>query len=519
MNQHFRQFYRLKVDPIAGLVTARRGTQILAQSSSARLMHETRLPQTIYFPRSDVIGLADQPSEKRTFCPFKGTAVYHDIDVAGEHFADAAWVYPRALPESQDIEGYVAFMPEIIDQYDAAEGFPAQTADGHISSPIVDWLLREAWNISDSATLTREIARRLVHEGIAVWRLNVTMWSLHPQIAGASYVWRRETDIVSVDTARHENLSSQAYVNSPIRYVSEGMGGVRQPLTLDEMEFDFPVMEDLKQQGATDYVAMPLPFSDGRINVMTMATDHPDGFTTANLGLVFECSAVLSRYFEVHSLRMSASTLLGTYLGKKTGARVLGGEIKRGDGDEIDAAILFCDLRGSSRLSEEMGTQDYLALLNRFFETVTSIIENHNGEVLKFIGDAVLAVFPVEEGDAVACSNAELASEAIAEAIQALNSDTDGIDVSCALGACFGRVTYGNVGSGDRLDFTVIGSAANIAARLSDLGKTLGQPILFSGEIASRVDRKLKPLGSHSLHNVNTPVEVFAPRAGLAIDR
>lgn len=511
MNQHFRPSYRLKVDPIPGQVTAMRGDRVVARSQAARLMHETRLPQTIYFPRADVIGLVDKPSEKRTFCPFKGTAVYHDLKFAGERLSDAAWIYPRALPESKAVEGFVSFMPDIIDRYEADQGFPPASIDGHISSPIVDWLLREAWYVDDSATLTHEIARRFSREGIAVWRLNVTMWSLHPQIAGASYVWQRETDVVTVDQARHENLESQAYVNSPIRYVSEGLGGVRQPLTMDEMEFDFPIMEDLKRQGATDYVAMPLPFSDGRINVMTMATDHPDGFTTANLGLVFECSAVLSRYFEVHSLRNNASTLLGTYLGKKTGARVLGGEIKRGDGDEIDAAILFCDLRGSTRLSEEMETQDYLALLNRFFETVTGIIESHNGEVLKFIGDAVLAVFPVEEGDAVACSNAERASEAIAEAMQLLNAETDGVEVSCALGACFGRVTYGNVGSGDRLDFTVIGSAANIAARLSDLGKTLGHPVLFSGEIASRVDRDLTPLGSHSLRNVTAPVDAFAP--------
>ncbi len=512
MNQHFGQFYRLKVDPISGLVTARRGTQILAQSRSARLMHETRLPPTIYFPRTDVVGLADQPSDKRTFCPFKGTAVYHDVNIAGDLVADAAWIYPRALPESEEVEGYVAFMPGVVDHYEAEEGFPAPTTDGHISSPIVDWLLREAWYIDDSAALTEEIARRFSREGIAVWRLNVAMWSLHPQIAGASYVWHRETDTVTVDTARHENLSSDAFVNSPIRYVSEGMGGVRQPLTMEELEFKFPIMEDLKQQGATDYVAMPLPFSDGRINVMTMATDHPDGFTTANLGLVFECSAVLSRYFEVHSLRTKASTLLGTYLGKKTGARVLGGEIKRGDGDEIDAAILFCDLRGSSRLSEEMETQEYLALLNRFFETVTGIIEGHDGEVLKFIGDAVLAVFPVEEGDTAACVNAKQASEAIARAMEGLNAETREAEISCALGVCFGRVTYGNVGSADRLDFTVIGSAANIAARLSDLGKTLNQPILYSGEIASRVNSDMTPLGRHSLHNVNTPVDVFAPQ-------
>ena len=260
--------------------------------------------------------------------------------------------------------------------------------------------------------------------------------------------------------------------NSPIRWVSEGLGGVRQPLNADDAEFSFPIMEDLRRAGATDYVAMPLPFSNGRINVMTMASDHPDGFTTANLGLVFECSTVISRHYEVHAQTANAETLLGTFLGKRTGGRVLGGEIRRGDGEEIEAAVLFSDLRQSSIMAANMERDAYLDLLNQFFEAVGTEVETRGGEVLKFIGDAVLAVFPADMGaDEPACAAATDCAAGIRTALTGIQGP-DGSPIEAATGVSFGRVTYGNVGSKERLDFTVIGEAANIAARLSDLCKS-----------------------------------------------
>jgi class 3 adenylate cyclase len=293
------------------------------------------------------------------------------------------------------------------------------------------------------------------------------------------------------------------------------MGGVRQPLTGSyadhDAEFDFPIMADLKAEGATDYVAMPLPFSNGQINVMTMASDHPGGFTTANLGLVFECSAVISRFYEVLTQRTNAEVLLETYLGQRTGARVLGGEIRRGDGDDIEAAILFCDLRHSSRLAEEMPREDYLALLNGFFETTDGLVRSHGGEVLKFIGDAVLAIFPQDGNADRACASAMSAASRIGEAVSDIRVAGGHEQLACAIGASYGRVTYGNVGSADRLDFTVIGAAANVAARLADLGKVIGQPILVTDAIAKVAHGSLISLGRQSLHNVSEAVEVFAP--------
>lgn len=502
--------YQLNVDRIAGTVTALAGDQVVARSQAARMMHETRINSTVYFPKDDVLAVLKGPTGKRTFCPFKGTAGYYDVIIGDRTYADGAWTYKKALPEAHDIEGLIGFMPGIVSSFETDTSLPARPAEAHISSPIVDWLLREAWLIEDTQSLVKQVAERLSAEGVAVSRLLVTLWSLHPQIAGVFYRWDKNTGDVISREGGYENLKAEQYQNSPIRHVAEGLGGVRQPLTTDDLEFDFPIMADLREEGATDYVAMPLPFSDGRINVLTMATDHPNGFTTANLGLVFECMPVIGRFLEVQSQRATAQTLLETYLGKSTGARVLGGEIKRGDGDEIEAAILFCDLRGSSRLSDELPTAEYLSVLNRFFETVAEKVHARGGEILKFVGDGVLAIFQAEGNPAGACDRAARAAKDMADAVREI-SHSGGDVLACSVGVCFGDVTYGNIGSLDRLDFTVIGTPANVAARLSDLGKKLGRQVLFSDACACHLEARHAELGTHVLHNVASPVTVYSP--------
>ncbi|MCR9138318.1 MAG: DUF427 domain-containing protein [Alphaproteobacteria bacterium] len=499
--------YRLEVNPVKGTVTARHDGKVLAQSDAARVMLETRLDPVVYFPFEDVRATLLETSDHRTFCPFKGTATYWDVKVEDTIIKNGAWTYHNALPESRDIEDYVSFTPEALSSLEMPGPDGGKINRGNISGPTVDWIMREAWLCTSPDELTGAIARKLMEDGIAVSRISVMIWSLHPMIAGRNYVWSKRTDDVEVNTPSHDILNHPAFANSPLRHVANGLGGVRQRLQGEPEEFQFPIINDLKAEGATDYVAMPLHFSNGRINVMTLTCDHPKGFTTANLGLIFECSAVIGRLYEVFTLRDNAAALLETYLGKRTGARVLGGEIRRGDGDQIDAAILFADLRNSSRLAETMDRESYLELLNGFFETTTQIINARDGEVLKFIGDAVLAIFPANEDSRQACEQA-LASAC--EIANSLDQDKDS-ETGCAIGLAFGDVTYGNVGSQERLDFTVIGTAANVAARLSDLGKKLEHPVVATPEFAQSTATDMTALGQFDLHNVSTSVEAFAP--------
>ncbi len=512
MTQHLQQTsndYGIWVQSIGHEVKIYHGDTLLAASSRALVMHETRLPITVYFPMEDVCGMLSPNQDHRTFCPFKGTASYFDLEIDGNSVPKAAWSYEKALPESKDVEGYVAFMPGVITHIDHGDNAIELMDSGNIAGPTVDWVMREAWLCKSPEELTAALARKFLHDGIAISRLSVMIWSLHPMIAGRNYIWTKESDEVTSVSASYEIHTSPTFINSPLRHVSKGLGGVRQRLDGSPIEFDFPIIGDLIEQGATDYVAMPLPFSNGQINVMTLTCDHPKGFTTPNLGLVFECSSVISRYFEVFTLQENAQSLLETYLGKRTGARVLGGEIRRGDGDDIQAAILFCDLRNSTSLEERLGRKAYVSLLNQFFEATTDIINQRDGEVLKFIGDAVLAIFPAGDDKQLACAKALDSAQEIVSHLSTTRIGEAAEQIDCSIGIAFGDVTYGNVGSRERLDFTVIGRAANIAARLGDYGKTIGQQIVITDDIASSHDLT-EPLGDVSLHNVAEPVATFA---------
>ncbi|MCB1491862.1 MAG: DUF427 domain-containing protein [Rhodobiaceae bacterium] len=504
--------YSLVAVPVEGRVVLRHGDVVVAASERARVMHETGLRPTIYLPREDVIGLAGTPGSRRSFCPFKGTASYWDLTISGRTYPDAAWSYDNALPDAAAIRGMVAISADLVGR-DANVVLPppgAAARDG--GGAFLNWLLHEAPHCRDGETLMGGFCRALAAYGVPLQRANVMLWSLHPQIAGVSYLWTRASDDVKPRIAPYDDLVLDTYMNSPIRHVTDGLGGVRQPLTGGEPEFDFPIMDELRREGATDYVAMPLTFSDGQHNVLTLATDHPDGFSTAHLGLVFQASGVLARLFEVQTLRVNAATLLGTYLGTATGARVLGGEIRRGDGQDIDATILFCDLRGSTSLESALDRDTYLAVLNTFFETAVGLIRQEGGEVLKFIGDAVLAIFPDEGDTGQSSAHAVRAALATVDALADLSIPGLESGPSCASGIAHGRVTYGNVGSPDRLDFTVIGAPANIAARLSDLGKATADPVVMTEAVARASGFPYEPRGEHRLHNVAGPVAVFAAR-------
>lgn len=497
--------YRIAVEPLDGAVSVWRGDRLIASSTRARVMYETRLPPTIYFPPDDVKVDLSRPTPLQTFCPFKGTASYMDVLVGGETVANGAWSYRNALPESRDIEGFVGFMPSAHDRVDLGRNTLRSQDEGNISGPLVDWLLREATAITEPDRFTRALAGKLQEHGIAVSRLSVLIWSLHPLIVGKNYVWTKDGDEVATTAPTYEIHSHPAFINSPLRHVSKGLGGIRQRLDIDLPDNSYPIMQDLRAAGATDYVAMPLAFSDGRINVLTLTSDRPDGFTTADLGLVFELSNVVSRFYELFIQKENARSLLETYVGKRSGARVLGGEIRRGDGDDMDAAIMFCDLRHSTRLEQSLGRVRYIDMLNTFFETVSTIVHNHGGEVLKFIGDAVLAVFPAGSDRDQAQTQALVSAQ---EIVRQLRRDGSGQDYDCSIGIAFGGVTYGNVGSRERLDFTVIGQAANIAARLGDYGKRAGHRIVVSAEFAKT--GAMQDLGHVELHNVSHPVQCYA---------
>ncbi len=515
MNVHRpTEYYSIETEPLKGRVVARRGELVLADSTRARVMYETRLAPAVYFPPEDVRVTLEGPTGLQTFCPFKGTASYRDMILPdGERIANAVWSYEDALPESGDIRGCLAFMPSAGAEIDLGEARLREPDRGNLCGPLIDWLLLDAARATTPEVFTRALAEKLVEQGVSVMRLSVMIWSLHPLIVGKNYVWTRDEEEVATFAPSYEMHDHPGFLNSPLRHVANGLGGVRQKIGTDYRENSFPIIEDLRAMGATDYVAMPLVFSDGRRHVLTMTSDRPDGFTTSNLGLVYECAPSISRYYEVFLQRENARTILETYLGKRAGARVLGGEIRRGDGDEIDAAIMFCDLRNSTALEETLDREKFLSRLNEFFEVATDVVRENDGEVLKFIGDAILAVFPAGEDSDAARARARAAAREITERLAGAGESPCTYPCDCAIGLAYGRVTYGNVGSRDRLDFTVIGQAANIAARLADQAKKIGHRIVATRNIVGDAPEG-EALGALRLHNVSRLVEAYTLPSG-----
>ncbi len=400
------------------------------------------------------------------------------------------------------------------------------------ANPVVEWLLTKGWNIIDPAEFVERLARRLVAAGFPLWRLVCLIRTLHPQVIGTRYMWRRDPGVTNLRykeySPPHDVLQTSQYVDSPIAAIVDGTAtAIRRRLDIPGVKLDFPVLAELRAEGGTDYVAMPLVFSDGQINAITFTTDRPGGFSTTELEQLYQMLPVVARLLEVHAMRRTAKTLLDTYLGRHTGERVFNGLIKRGDGEDIHAAIWFCDLRDSTRLADSMSREAFLAILNDFFDCTAGAVLDHGGEVLRFIGDAALAIFPtgkvssaVERGccETEAACHAALAAVADAQArMQTLNrlrAQKGEPPLRFGLGLHMGDVMYGNIGVPGRLEFTVIGAAANEAARLEGLCKPLNQSVLISAEFEHCIPGELVSLGRHELRGVSTPREVFTLRDG-----
>ena len=511
--------YKIEFEPSTKAVKVVFNGVVVAHSNRAMILRETRMAPVYYLPRADVRMDLLTASDHHTYCPFKGTASYWHLNVDGKQAENAVWSYRDPLEEAAAIKDYLAFYWNKMDAWyeeDRELSIDAETATQSHGNPYVDWLLREAWEAADSSELVARLARCLLEGGFPLWRLNVLLGTLNPLVAGTAYIWERGQDQVEERKLLHARASSPAFLESPLVPIYQGKGGVRRRLEAPDAVLDYPILAELKAKGATDYVAMPLHFSDGHINVLTLATDRAGGFTTGHLGKLYEILPLLSRLFEVQALRRNTKSLMDTYLGPLTAEMVLNGRVKRGDGETIPAVIWHADLRGSTQLAARLGRTDYLDYLNRFFDCAAGAVMAEGGEVLKFIGDAVLAILPVEDCEGQvgeACAAALRAARRVVEDLPAATADAFGDETTplrAAIAIHLGEVTYGNVGAARRLDFTVIGPAANEVARLSDFCKRLEQPILISDRVARHLSDPLRSLGTHCLLGVEDAHEIFS---------
>ena len=484
--------------------------EAIADSTRALVLHETRHAPVVYFPRADVRLDFFEKTVQRTHCPFKGDASHWTLKVGGAVSENAAWSYEDPYDDAAAIREYLAFYPNRVGAiYDGEDEAPHLAAAAH-SSSISGWLLAEAWKIGAEEELMDRFCRCLQDAGVPISRMTIIIPALHPQVFANVLVWRHDSGAKTIHEP-HDILQTPRFKDSPFALILRGAGGVRRRIEQADCKLDFPVVRDLKAENATDYVAMPFRFSDGQVNVMSMTSFAPGGFSTDHLGRVFEVLPALARHFEVFAQRRTAVTLLKTYLGHRTGERVLAGQVKHGDGEHIHSVIWFSDLRGSTQLSKSMPQDAYLAMLNRYFDCLAGAVIQSGGEVLRFIGDAVLAIFPIAGTDArEACRRAVEAAKLACRCVEGANfARPDETPIRFGIGLHLGDVTYGNIGVRDRLEFTVIGASANEAARVESMCKTLGEPVVISCAFAAAYEGRLKPLGRHELKDVEGSQELF----------
>ena len=383
------------------------------------------------------------------------------------------------------------------------------------SDPLARWFVTEAYRIADTAELITAAGEQLVAAGIPLYRLAYFQLTLHPEFFGKGYLWRRGRG-VEVSEVPHGIRQDADYLDNPLPLVFEQRRTIR--VNISEVAPQAPVLKQLKAEGATDYVALPLLFTTGHVDALSVVSDQPDGFSATDLDRMFQLQFAFTRIVETHSLRDTAVNLLDAYVGHAAGRRILAGEVKRGDGRTIEAVIWYCDLRGFTRTSDTMTRDTVIALLNDYFSAMGEAVTEAGGEILKFMGDGMLAMFPVASPAerAETATRAVWAAAAAAEAIGVLNvgrAAASEPDVRFGLALHIGEVMFGNIGASKRLDFTVIGPAVNYTARLERLCSQLGRRIILSAAIAALMpENTLALLGRYMLKDIDEPQQVYGLR-------
>jgi adenylate cyclase len=377
---------------------------------------------------------------------------------------------------------------------------------------LVRWILGEGPHIDSEVEFFDELCWRLVGDGIPLWRASLHIGTLHPQIRGFGARWWRDRKITEEYRILHGSQDTEEYRRSPIRATVERGVKFRRHLVEDDREY--PLLTRIRRAGGRDYFALPLNRTLQHYPVVTWATDRPQGFSAAEIAALEEINPALAAIVETRAVRHIGINLIDTYLGLMAGKRILAGQVRRGQGDRLQAAVMITDLRGFTGLSDRLSGESVLRLLDDYFDAVASPVQEHRGEVLKFIGDGVLAIFPAEDDHdfAPAASRAlGAATETLARIAAANRARREGerTEFAAGIGLHFGEVIFGNVGAADRLDFTVVGPAVNLASRIEGLTKRLLRPLLTSRAFAQICPQPLVSLGFHPVRGLNHPEEVF----------
>ncbi|HMB46714.1 MAG TPA: adenylate/guanylate cyclase domain-containing protein [Afifellaceae bacterium] len=396
---------------------------------------------------------------------------------------------------------------------------PDETLVGGIG----DWLVDQALSQPDIVAMFEGVCHKLYAIGVPIARARLTWPTLHPLFQAETVVWRRNQG-TEFEQFIHQDQVSEAWLNSPMKYMFDNdVSIMRRHLDGPDKLVDFEILEELIEQGLTDYLAITTPFgdlshkNDNRMRgiIVTWASDRPGGFTDDDIAAL---KRIQRRYAVACKTAIQdriARNITETYLGKQAGHRVLSGQIRRGDGQATKAVVWYSDLRNSTALADTMPSEDFIRMLNVYFECTAGPAIAEGGEILDFIGDAVLAIFPCEEeGDlpnAVAAATRALQVSLLKA--EKVNRDREAqglIPIRFGVGLNTGTVMFGNIGVPERLSFSVIGPTVNEVNRIETMTKALGHPALATASIAGHQPDCWQSVGKHHLAGVSQPMELFA---------
>lgn len=390
-------------------------------------------------------------------------------------------------------------------------------------APIIDRLIEGALGSTDLETIFAEACDAFDQTVFPICRVHVSMTTLHPLFDISSITWHRGEGVSHNIFVMNEDADNE-WQFSPFYHMMEVEPAYTRYFDLAETDHGFPIMRDLRNAGATGYLAVIQGFvsppqraideKDGMIS--SWVTDREGGFDDKGISAVNRLVSRFALCAKLHVREATADNIVHAYLGPEAGSRVLDGQIKLGDGESIQAAIWYSDMRQSTPLADRMPREEFLALVNAYFDATASAVIDSGGEVLRFVGDAVLGIFRIDENRTVE----QAANAALTAARDAVNRmenrnviarEEGGEPFDLGIGLHVGEVIFGNIGIPSRIEFSVIGSAANETARLEGLNKTFNSRIVLSDDLVSALSSTdgLTDQGPQSLRGVGHTIRTY----------
>ncbi|OUR76422.1 hypothetical protein A9Q83_14725 [Alphaproteobacteria bacterium 46_93_T64] len=399
--------------------------------------------------------------------------------------------------------------------------FPANSKEEELFA----WLIDAGMQRIRVEDLLSQLCERLSELGVNLERSNMALTTLHPQVSAFMYTWKNREGIVTNTALLHNDEPGEGWFSSPFFYmIGNNVNFMHRKLEEND-SLDFPVLVDFKNQGLTDWFGQIFDFGWGGRDhkrdtnfglITSWASGRKGGFSDRDFEILRKAIPLFALAVKGISSFEVAGTVLETYVGKETAREVMSGQIVRGTARSINAVLLYADLKGFTKLTDMVDPSEIVATLDQYLERMADPVSEFGGEVLKFIGDGMLATFALEGmEEADICKTALMATQKMMLGIEALNvkresenKPTMGLDVALHIG----EVMYGNVGSANRLDFTVVGAAVNEVSRMESLCDALSTNVILSGEFAKHAvhcQDHFETAGLHSLRGVRTPKQLF----------